>query len=477
MDPMDAAGLWRLDATAQADLIRRKQMTSRELVDAAIACVDRVNPHINAVITRLYDDARATAAAIDGDSAHGAPFAGVPMLVKDACLQIEGAPYYVGTRVLRDRDHRSTKTTELARRFRRAGFVIVGKTNVPAMSSGVTTEPLAFGPTRNPWDLSRTPSGSSGGSAAAVASGIVSIAHGSDAGGSLRYPASVCGVATLKPSRGRVPSEQPSGEPDVSGYWSEFVLARSVRDLAGVLDAVGDAIVIDPKARETYVDVMKREPIGLRVGLLTHDASTGMPVDAECVRAVERAGALLETLGHHVEHAHPSALDGLLARVFGSLSVTIAASRPESKRWLESIAGRAITADDVEPALFDEMVKPSNVTPEQVADANAIVEKEIAPVERWWDEGHDLLITPTTRQPAWPLGGPSTAFESGTFPFVWSLNGQPAMSVPLHWTPAGLPCGVQMIAAPGRDDLLLSVAAQLERAQPWAERWPAMAME
>ncbi len=477
---MDLDDLWCLDACGLAELIRTRQVTSLELVEQAVARIDRINPHVNAVITPMYDAARDHASRIDSTRACDAPFAGVPMLVKDACLHIERTPYYLGTRLLRDVDYRSTRTTELARRFERAGFVVLGKTNLPAMSSGITTEPLAFGATRNPWDITRTPSGSSGGSAAAVASGMVSIAHGSDAGGSLRYPASVCGLATLKPSRGRVPSESPTGDIDATGYWSEFVLGRSVRDLAGVLDAVhGPAqralFDVTPPSR-AYVEEITDACSGLRVGLLTKDVSSGMNVDPECVAAVERTGALLASLGHHVDDTHPPALDDLLARVFPSLNLRIAASRGESLRWLESIARRAITADDVEPALFEEMIRPSEVTPEELANADALITREIAPIEEWFRDGLDLLITPTTRQPAWPLGG-ATAFDSGTFPFVWSLNGQPAMSVPMHWAPSGLPVGVQIIAAPGRDDLLLNVAAQLERAQPWADRWPAIALK
>jgi amidase len=475
---MDLERAWQLDATAQAELIRTRQVASRELLELAIARVERLNPQINAVITRLYDGARERADAFDAGRTRDEPFAGVPMLVKDACLQIEGTRYCAGTRLLRDLDHRSAITTELARRFHRAGFIIVGKTNVPAMSSGVTTEPIAFGPTRNPWDLARTPSGSSGGSAAAVASGMIAIAHGSDAGGSLRYPASACGVVTLKPSRGRVPSGSPTDPVDASGYWSEFVLARSVRDLAGVLDSVhgaADGVPFHaPPPVRPYVNEIDEVCAGLRVGLLIKDVSSGMAVDPECVTAVERTGALLETLGHQVDHAHPLALEGLTGRIFGALSVRIAASRPESKRWLEAIAGRAITEDDVEPALYAEMMKPSDVTAEQLADADALIARGVAPLETWWRD-HELLITPTTRQPAWPLGSASSAFDSGTFPFVWSINGQPAMSLPLHWTATGLPAGVQIVAAPGRDDLLLNIAAQLERAAPWADRWPAIA--
>jgi amidase len=383
--------------------------------------------------------------------------------VKDACLQIEGTRYCAGTRVLRDLDYRSDHTTELARRFEAAGFVVLGKTNVPCMSSGVLTEPLAFGPTRNPWDFARTPSGSSGGSAAAVASGMTALAHGSDAGGSLRYPSACCGLVTLKPSRGRVPAADIARDPDPSGYWSEFVIARSVRDLAGVLRAVQS----QPAA------ISLAGSGSLRIGLLTQDVASGMAVDAECVAAVEAAGKLLESREHNVESAHPPALEGLIARIFGALNTRTAALRPDSLRWLESIVGRPVTADDVEPALLAEWTKVEQVTPEQLAEADALIERELAPLADWWRR-FDVLVTPTTRQPAWPIGK-GTAFDAGTFPFVWSLSGQPAMSVPLHWTAGGLPVGVQLVGAIGRDELLLDLAAQLEETQPWADRWPAIA--
>src|SRR5438105_1069845 len=219
--------LWKLDAVAQAALVRSREVTPVELLEAAIGRIELLNPQLNAVITPLYERARIRATKVDRD----APFAGVPLLLKDACQQIGGTPYYIGTSVLRDLGYRSTRTTELTEGFERAGFVALGKTNVPELSSGATTEPRAFGATCNPWDLTRTPGGSSGGSAAAVAAGMVSIASGGDAGGSLRYPAACCGLVTLKPSRGGVPAETPTGDEDVLGMWSEFVLARSVRDL------------------------------------------------------------------------------------------------------------------------------------------------------------------------------------------------------------------------------------------------------
>jgi amidase len=467
---MDLRDLWKLDATAQSALVREGQVTPADLIDQAITRIERLNPQINAVITPLYERARARASLAAGD----APFAGVPMLVKDACLQIEDTRYCAGTRVLKDLDYRSDHTTELARRFDAAGFVVVGKTNAPCLSSGVLTEPLAFGPTTNPWDVTRTPSGSSGGSAAAVASGFAAIAHGSDAGGSLRYPASCCGLVTLKPTRGRVPAAELWRDPDPSGYWAEFVLARSVRDLAGVLRAVqshsrGAGVL--PAGSNTSPP-WREKP--LRIGLLTRDVASKMQVDPECVAAVEAAGAELGRLGHSVEVAHPPALDELIVRIFPALNVRTAAYRPESLRWLETIVGRPITADDIEPALFAEASRTEPVSAEQLADANANIDRELEPVADWW-QSFNVLVTPVTRQPAWPIGK-GTAFDAGTFPFVWSLTGQPAMSVPLHWTAGGLPVGVQLVGAFGQDELLLDVAAQLEQAKPWADRWPEIAL-
>jgi amidase len=461
---MNTRDLWRLDATAQAALVRAREVKPDELVACAIERIERLNPRINAVITPLHERARQQA----GEQLADAPFAGVPLLVKDASLQIEGTRYCLGAQILRDLDYRSDHTTELARRFERAGFIVIGKTNVPLMSSGVTTEPAAFGPTRNPWQVTRTAGGSSGGSAAAVAAGMTSIAHGGDAGGSLRYPAACCGLVTLKPSRGRVPCETPTGEPDQSALWAEFVLTRSVRDLAGALAAVGEPA---PRAANARPDRT------LRIGLLTKDVMSGMPVDQDCVAAVERTGTLLASLGHRVDAAHPPALEGLFARALPALTTLINASRADSLRWLESIAGRPLRPGDVEPDLLSAAETGAAITAEQKSAAQAAIEREIAPIPDWWRDGYDILVTPTIRQPAWPLGGAATAFASGTFPFAFSMTGQPAMSLPLALSSAGLPVGVQIVGEAGRDELLLKVAADLEAAAPWADRWPPLALD
>lgn len=474
---MTRDALWKLDATAQAALVRAREVTALELVDAAIARIEALDPQINAVVTPMFESARQQAR--DGDHGDG-PFAGVPMLLKDASIEVEGTPYYLGTRLLRDIGYRSERTTELARRFQRAGFIFIGKTNVPELSSDITTEPAAFGPTRNPWDLARSPGGSSGGSAAAVAAGMTSIAHGADGTGSLRIPAAACGVVTLKPSRGRVPHTMPAEQPDPMRVWTEMVLARSVRDLAGALDAIAGSEAGDtrsaPRSVRPYVEELAQAGGALRVGLLTRDVMSGMTVDTECVRAVERTGAMLASLGHHVEESHPKALEGLFGRM-ASLGGVVVVVRYAQVRWLERIIGRELNASDLEPQNFVTAEEAARVSGLQFVDGLTTTEREVAPVGDWWAAGHDLLVTPVLRQPPWLLGTRGSAGDSGLFTHAFSFTGQPALSLPLHWTPDGLPVGVQIVAAYGREDLLLRVAAQLEASMPWADRWPATATE
>jgi amidase len=466
--------LWKLDATGQAELIRTRRISPLELLDAAIDRIEQLNPQVNAVITPLYERARTKARSfVDFD----APFAGVPMLVKDACLEIEGTPYYLGLGCLRDINHVSKETTELAHRFERAGFVIAGKTNLPEFSSGITTEPRAFGPTRNPWDLTRSASGSSGGSAAAVAAGMTSVAHGGDATGSLRYPASACGVATLKPTRGRMPHVACAGAPDPLRVWTEFVLARSVRDLAGVLDATAGATPDDlfapPPPARAYVDVVREAPRSLRVGLMKDDPA--LPVDPACIEAVERTGRLLEAAGHRVDVSHPTALDTLWAKTAAAMAKTVTAHRYAQMRWLSGILGRDVAQHDMETPLVT-AAQADALSLVELADAQHVITREMLAINRWWDDdGYDLLVTPTLRQPAWPLESRGDVTDSGAFPAPYSFSGQPALSLPLHHTDAGLPVGVQLVAARNREDLLLQIAAQLEAAAPWSHRWPALA--
>jgi amidase len=298
---MDELGV--LDAVGQAELVRRRQVSPLELVDAAIARIERLNPRLNAVIAPLFDAARAAARSPhlpDG------PFRGVPFLLKDLGAQQQGQPYWCGNGALRAAGYRSPADTALGARFRAAGLITLGKTNLPEFGPQPTTQPLAFGPTRNPWSHERSSGGSSGGSCAAVAAGLVPIAHANDGGGSIRIPAGWCGLVGLKPSRGR--TAPPPAE--VVRNNVEHVVTRSVRDAAAALDAVhgnepGDLYVLAPPARP-FAQEVGADPGRLRIGLLSHAPNAS--VHAECVAAVESAARLLAELGHSVEPAWPEAL-------------------------------------------------------------------------------------------------------------------------------------------------------------------------
>jgi amidase len=476
-----------MDATELAARVRRREVAPIELVDAAISRLEQLNPTLNAVVTPLFE--RAREAARSSDLPDG-PFRGVPLLLKDFFCETAGDPYFEGCAGLKNADHRSAEDTVLAARFRRAGFIVVGKTNTPEFASGPLTEPRAFGPTRNPWSLEHSTGGSSGGSAAAVAAGLVAVAHGNDGTGSLRIPASCCGLVGLKPSRGRTsPAPNTAG---ILGNVVEHVLTRSVRDSAAVLDAVagstpGDLFVAPPPARP-FVDEVGLPPGRLRVGLLCHDESIAglrevepsIPtVDPECVAAVRRAGALLESLGHDVAEAWPSALGGAsgLGPAARILSTSWLASRMD--HWGERL-GRPLTESDMEPASWAAAEEGRRFTAVEVHAAVARLRAGACRVAEWWDEGWDLLVTPTMAQPPPRIGeidalsarAVAIAGAFGFFTMPFSYSGQPAISLPLHWTGDGLPIGVQLVAAYAREDVLLRVAGQLEQAVAWAKRQP-----
>src|SRR5436853_1828462 len=307
-----ADGLGDHDATGLAALVRGGEVTPLELVEAAIARIEAVDPQLNAVIHPRFDRARDEAARIPAGGAADGPFAGVPFLVKDITCHQAGEPFHEGMRFLRDRQWREDSDTYLATRLRAAGLVTVGRTNAPELGIVPTTEPRAYGATRNPWDRARSPGGSSGGSAAAVAAGLVPAAHANDGCGSIRIPASACGVVGLKPSRGRT-----SLGPDAAESWAgavvEHVVTRSVRDTAALLDAVagpmpGDPYFAPPPGRPFATDVGAR-PGRLRIGLMTRGPGDSFPIHADCAAAARDAARLLESLGHAVEEAHPAALD------------------------------------------------------------------------------------------------------------------------------------------------------------------------
>ena len=468
-----------LDATAQAELVRTGEATPLELVDAAIERVERVNPQLNAVIHPLFESARERA---KGELPDG-PFRGVPVLFKDLGCAVEGDPYHEGLAIAKRLGYRSTHTDELARRYLDAGFVCIGRTNTPEQGLVPTTEPYAYGPTRNPWNTEHTTGGSSGGSAAAVASGMVPLAHANDGGGSIRIPASCCGLVGLKPSRGRV-SSAPIGDPLSSMLTVELCVSRSVRDTAALLDAVhGPAVgdtVVAPAPTRRYLDEVGADPGRLRIGILVHDPLTGDMAKPECIAAAEAAAKLLESLGHTVEQAYPKALDD--PGIVGQFTALWAGGLSAALAGWEAALGQPITEADLEPLTWGLLQMGRATSTADYVGAIAALTAKSRAVAQWWADGFDLLLTPTLAEPPAPLGTFDTPDEpilgfmrAAQFtPFTPSFNitGQPAISLPTATSADGLPIGTHLVAAFGREDVLLRVAAQVEAAAPWADRHP-----
>jgi len=473
-----------MDATAQAELVRSGAASPLELVDAAIARIEQVNPEINAVIHELYDEARAQA---EGELPDG-PFKGVPFVLKDLGACEAGMPLHMGSQLLKDAGFRCPIDTFLAQRFRAAGFITVAKTNTPEFGILPTTEPKAYGATKNPWDTSRSAGGSSGGSAAAVASGMLPIAHANDGGGSIRIPASLNGLVGLKPTRQRI-TEGPLVGDNLSGLTCELVVSKSVRDTAAVLDAVHGGAPGDPYAapappQRPYVEELSDESGGLRIGLSSAPA-VATEVDPGCVAAVKATGELLESLGHEVVEASPNDVlgDGGGLDIMDTFLTRWAAGQASILRQISLLLGREVSAEDVEPltwALAE--VARNRDSGRYLADV-ALHQTLSRMIAGWFESGFDLMLTPSTARPAVPLGthddsGPDPmqafhdSFPEGAFTALFNVTGQPAISVPMHWSAEGLPVGIQLVSKFGREDQLIRVAAQLERAQPWADRKP-----
>jgi len=470
-----------MDAHDQAARVRNGDATPLEIVDAAIERILAVDDAINAVTIRRFEAARREAA--EGPVG---PFAGVPYLIKDHTLVTAGDPHSQGVAGLKRESYCADHDSYFVQSMRNAGFVLLGKTNLPELALGATTEPQAFGPTRNPWDLDRSAGGSSGGSAAAVAAGYVALAEGTDGGGSGRMPASHCGVIGLKPSRGRISSgPQINAADNVHGMGTEALLGRSVRDVAAILDVVhghrpGDAYGAPAPATD-FASACGRPPAGLRIGVLRSDPTSGTILHPEAVAAVDEAASLFEGLGHQVTESHPAALanptwlEGFMACV----PVIIAR---EFKR-LSGLIGREITEADVEPGTWALASTAPHVTAEAYSAGVDSLRQFQRGIETWWrDGGYDILLTPTMPHPAPLLGNQGAPgdgmFESGTgltpealvAPF--NVSGQPAISIPLHVTPDGLPLGVQLVSAFGREDQLLGLAHAAEQERPWSGRVP-----
>ncbi len=467
-----------LDALAQAELVRRKQATPLELVDAAIARIERLNPRLNAVISTRFEQARARAR---GPLPPG-PFRGVPFLLQDLLAAQAGVPLTAGSRFLKD--FVPPRDSELVARYQRAGLVVLGRTNLSELGILPTAEPRLYGATRNPWNVEVSPGGSSGGAAAAVASGMVPFAHAVDGGGSLRIPASCCGLFGLKPTRGRLPMGPEVGDV-MHGLVGEHALTRTVRDSAALLDAtegpdVGAPYAAPPKARP-FLQEVSTPPGSLRIAVATRP-STGTSVHPECLAAVESTTRLLGELGHTVvEGSLQVPEEEPLGQAF--IVVWSAGVVHALDEWAR-LTGREPTEEDVEPltwALY-ELGRSQSVS--RYLQAHAALQRAARAFSAKWEDV-DVWLTPTLAEPPPPLGAfepprvepLEPLFRATLFcPFtpLANITGQPAMSVPLYWTREGLPVGVQCIGRFGDEATLLRLAGQLESALPWSGRRPAL---
>lgn len=465
-----------LDATACAALVSSGQASPAELVELAIERIEKHNPELGAVIVPLYDQAREAAK----DPPHG-PFRGVPILIKDILATVAGALHTQGLIPLKRAGFTVDHDSHLVAALRRAGFVIVGKTNTSELGILPSAEPPAWPPSRNPYDPTRTTGGSSGGSAGAVAAGLVPVAHANDGGGSIRIPASCCGLFGLKPSRGRVSFAPDYGDIN-GGLVNELVVSRSVRDAAAILDVLAGPLNGDPYTAPPqltpYLSELAVPPKPLRIGFATrHLVPEGTLVEShpECVAAVHHAAKLLASLGHHVEPCDIPAMHDpeWVPRFLSIWVVGVAMDLDEAGRLI----GRTIEAHEVERLTWALAELGRLISGPAYAEAWRWLQRASRRIAAYWDD-HDLWLTPTVTSPPPPIGtfasppddplaGIFKAAEFAPFTAPFNATGQPACSIPLYHDATGLPIGVQLVAAYGREDLLLRVAAQLEAAQPF----------
>lgn len=465
-----------LDATAQAELVRRGDASPRELVDAAIARIETHNPSLNAVIIPLFERARQRAA----QAAEG-PFRGVPIVVKDLGPTLAGELYTGGVDPLRKAGYRPAVDSHIFAALERAGFIIVGKTNTSELGILPSAEPPAWPAAKNPYDTTRSTGGSSGGSACAVATGMVPVGHANDGGGSIRIPASLCGLFGLKPSRGRVSFSPGPGDVN-GGLVADHVVARSVRDSAAILDILGGMQLGDPYTAPSpsrpYAQEVGAAPGTLRIGYATrHITPEGALVDShpDCVAAVAHAAKLLESLGHTVELAEiptthePEWVPNFIA--IWAVGVT------QKIDWCSSVIGRPIEMHEVEPVTWGLAELGRLVTGPAYANAWDWIKTATRRLAAYF-QTYDLWLTPTVTEPPPVLGtfksppddmlaGIIRAADFAPFTAVFNATGQPACSLPLYRNAAGLPIGVQLATAYGREDLLFRIASQIEAAQPF----------
>jgi amidase len=470
-----AAQLGRLDATAQAALVARGEVSPAELVAAAIERVEALDDKINAVVHRRFEKALAEASSAELPDG---PFRGVPILLKDLGCISAGDPDHQGNAFLKSIGNRADHDATLTALLRRAGFVIIGRTNTPEFGLVSTTEPVAYGPTLNPWDPTRSTGGSSGGSAAAVATEMVAVAQGTDGGGSLRMPSSHCGVFGFKASRGRVSSGPDEGDA-LAAHNIYGVITRSVHDSAAVLDAIsgeqsGDPVVAPPPSRP-FREAVATDPGSLRIGVMAVDEVNGYPVDPKINAMVRRMADHLQSLGHRVEESYPEAmtdpsyLDHWLHLLSPSVVVLL--------DHLAATAGRPLRRDEAEEVAWWWYERGKQVSAADYVRHEVWRDDFRRRMASWWTGGFDVLLSPVVPNPPPPLGyfaeeGIQRSVDILCFTPQFNTTGQPAMSVPAGLTEDGLPVGAQFVAAYGREETLFSLAGQLETVASWAERRP-----
>ena len=486
----------KYDGLGLAELVRKKEVKPSELVEEAINRIERLNPQLNAVIYKMYELARKAA---DGDLPDG-PFKGVPFLMKDILMAYTGVPLTMGSRFFKDfvPDHDS----ELVKRFKAAGIIVVGKTNTPEFGLVPITEPELFGPTNNPWDLSRTPGGSSGGSAAAVATHMVPLAHASDGGGSIRMPASCCGVFGLKPTRGRNPIGPDFGEA-WRGLVCDHVLTRSVRDSAAMLDAtagpdIGAPYYAVPPAHP-FLSEVSTDPGKLRI-VFTSEPFLGGVVDKDCVKGLEATAKLCKDLGHDVSEAAPQIDGKAFAKAF--LTIVCVETRATIEEG-EVLLNRKASFKDFEPSTWVLGLLGRQCRAPEFSRSLNLVQRTARQIGEFFEK-YDVMLTPTLAMPPvvtgalQPKGMRAVAMKLlgslnagvlinvlsgidalsqhvfGFMPYtpLFNVTGQPAMSVPLCWNDEGLPIGMQFVGRYGDEATLFRLAGQLEQAKPWSERIP-----
>ncbi len=460
------------DALGLADLVRTGEVSPAELARTARAAIDALNPKINAVI-----------GAIDPPLAGGdanAPFHGVPFLIKDLVLHAQGVRCDMGSRLV-DGAFVSPIDTELMARFRAAGLVTLARTNTPEFGFCATTEPVLYGPTRNPWDPTRSAGGSSGGSAAAVAAGIVPVAHANDGGGSIRIPASQCGLVGLKPTRGRTPVGPETGIA-LHDFGIEFALTRTLRDCAALLDAVegpapGDRYAIARPARP-YREELRAAPRRLRIAFHA-DGGAGAAVDPQCKAAVDAVAKQCEALGHAVEPARPAYDEAMFDLVNLRYWTSFLAA---AVTGLGTMIGRTPSADNLEAGVWASVQYGLGLRAIDLEEADVLANIVCRSVASFY-QTYDVLLTPVLAAPPIALGvmdcnrAGLTAeswlhdvFGHAPFTALYNLTGQPALSLPLATSRDGLPIGVQLVARYGDEATLFNLGAQLEQAMPWAGR-------